>query len=118
MGARWKMRRAVVVAAGLLVVACSGKSAEMRAREQVEKVKEAIPDVEAKALAQKVTPEEVQKAQAALMAAHEYLGAVNGQLDAVTVNAIEAFQRAHGLKGNGILDEKTQRALEEVLAKK
>lgn len=106
-----------VVVAGLLFAACTGKSAEMRAREQAEKIKESIPDVEAKALAQKVTPEEVKKAQESLAAVNEYLGEVNGQLDAVTVNAIEAFQRAHGLKGDGILDEKTQRALQEVAKK-
>jgi len=108
----------LMVTAALMLAACNGQSAEMRARAQAEKMKESIPDVEAKALAQKVTPDEIRKAQEALKGVNEYLGEVNGQLDAVTVNAIEAFQRAHGLKGNGILDDKTQRWLQEVLAKK
>lgn len=108
----------LLVTATVMLGACNGQSAEMRARAQLEKVKESVPDVEAKALAQKVTPDDVRKAQEALRSVNEYLGEVNGQLDAVTVNAIEAFQRAHGLKGNGILDDTTQRALQEVMAKK
>ena len=78
----------------------------MRAREAAEKIKESIPDVEARALAQKTTPEQVKQAQEALKKVHEYLGEANGKLDAVTVNSIEAFQRAHGLKADGILNEK------------
>jgi peptidoglycan hydrolase-like protein with peptidoglycan-binding domain len=111
-------RRIVVIVALLALAACKGKSAETRAREQLEKMKESVPDTEAKALEQKVTPEEVRMAQTGLKAADEYLGDVNGQLDAVTVNAIEAFQRSHGLKDTGILDERTRRLLQEVPVKK
>jgi peptidoglycan hydrolase-like protein with peptidoglycan-binding domain len=101
----------------LFIVGCNGRSAERRAREAAEMIKESIPDVEARALAQKTTPEQVQQAQEALRKVHEYLGEANGKLDAVTVNSIEAFQRAHGLKGDGILNEGTQRALQEAVAK-
>ena len=102
----------------LLLAGCSNESSEQRARETAERIKESIPDVEARALEQKVTPEQVKRAQAALTAAHEYLGEVSGKLDAVTVNAVEAFQLAHGLAGDGILNEKTERLLQEQLAKK
>jgi len=111
-------RRIAVIIALLALAACKGKSAEMRAREQLEKMKESVPDTEAKALEQKATPDEVRVAQTGLKAADEYLGDVNGQLDAVTINAIEAFQRSHGMKDNGILDERTQRLLQAVPAKK
>jgi peptidoglycan hydrolase-like protein with peptidoglycan-binding domain len=104
--------------ATLFLAGCNAPSAETRAREQAEKIKESIPDVEAVALAQKVTPERVKQAQEALKKTNEYLGEVNGKLDAVTVNSIEAFQHAHALKGDGILNEKTERLLQEELAKK
>jgi len=102
----------------VMLCGCSKESTERRAREAAEKIKESIPDVEAKALEQKVSADQVSAAQKALTAAHEYQDEVNGKLDSVTINAIEAFQRTHGLQGNGILDEKTQRLLNEQLAKK
>jgi peptidoglycan hydrolase-like protein with peptidoglycan-binding domain len=46
---------------------------------------------------------------------HEYLGEVNGKLDSVTVNAIQAFQRSRGLRDDGLLDERTKRELRAVL---
>ena len=102
----------LVLASVLLLVGCNGRTAETRAREAAEKIKESIPDVEAKALAQKLTPEEVKQAQEALKKVNEYLGEADGKLDSVTVNSIEAFQRAHGLRADGILDEKTRRTLQ------
>ena len=103
----------VLFATVALAAGCHGRSAETRAREAAEKIKESIPDVEAKALAQHVTAEQVRRAQQGLVAAHEYLGDVNGTLDAVTVNSIEAFQRAHGIEADGMLNERTQRLLEQ-----
>jgi peptidoglycan hydrolase-like protein with peptidoglycan-binding domain len=108
----------VLVVAGLALAGCTGQDDERRGREALEKIKESMPDVEARALAQKVTPEQVKQAQAALQVAGEYLGEVNGKLDAVTVNAVEAFQRSHGIRDDGMLNEKTQRLLRDVLAKK
>lgn len=112
------MRTFVAVAASVVLLAgCADGGAEARGRAIAEKVKESIPDVVARALEQKVTPEQVKRAQQGLQTAHEYLGEVNGELDAVTVNAVMAFQRAHDLKDDGILNDKTQRALEQVAAK-
>ena len=101
-----------------LFTACKGRTAEERGREALNKIKESVPYVESVALEQKATPEQVTQAQEALKKASEYLGDVTGKLDAVTVNSIEAFQRSHGLRTDGILNEKTQRLLREVLAKK
>ena len=111
--------RAVVFlcAAALCLSACKGADVESRAREAAEKIKESMPDVEAKALEQKVTPDQVKQAQEALTIANEYQGEVNGKLDAVTVNAIEAFQRSHGIRDNGLLTDETQHALHDMLAK-
>ncbi len=108
------VRTALLGGAALLVlVGCEGRSMESRAREAAERIKESMPDVETKALAQKTTPEQVKQAQQALKTVNEYQGEVTGTLDAVTVNSIEAFQRAHGLAADGILNGRTQRALQE-----
>jgi peptidoglycan hydrolase-like protein with peptidoglycan-binding domain len=112
-----RARAGLIAVALLLLGGCKGKSTEMRAREQIEKMKASLPDIEAKALEQTVTSAEVREAQEALKAADEYLGEINGKLDAVTVNSIEAFQRAHGLKDNGLLNKKTKRLLRETLAR-
>ena len=101
-----------VALACLMLGGCSDRSAEKRGREALEKIKESMPDVDAKALAQKVTPEQVKHAQEALLAVKEYLGEPDGRLDSVTVNAIEAFQRAHGLPEDGMLNDKTERSLQ------
>ncbi|MFQ5667896.1 MAG: peptidoglycan-binding protein [Candidatus Binatia bacterium] len=107
----------VILAALLVLGACSSHGVEERARQAEKKIKASIPDVEGRALAQKTTPEQVKRAQAALTVANEYQGEINGQLDAVTVNAIEAFQRSRGIKADGILNEKTERSLQAVLAR-
>jgi peptidoglycan hydrolase-like protein with peptidoglycan-binding domain len=111
-------RSTIVLLATLLLAACNSQSAEERARETQEKIMESIPDVVAKALAQKTTPEDVKQAQQALTAVNEYMGPVDGKLDGVTVNSIQAFQRSHGLTDDGILTEKTKRLLADSLAKK
>ncbi len=102
----------------LLLASCSRQTLEERAREQAEKVIGSMGSAQSRALEQRVPPEEVKQAQQALTQVHEYMGQINGNLDAVTVNAVEAFQRTHGLKDDGILNEKTQRLLREELAKK
>lgn len=101
----------------LLLGGCSDADVESRAREAAEKIKESMPDVEAKAMAQKTTPEDVKLAQQALTAVHEYMGEIHGELDAVTVNAIQAFQKTHGLKADGLLSDKTKSLLREALPK-
>ena len=58
------MRAAVVICVAAAALAgCSRQSLEDRAREQAEKVIEAMGDAQSRALAQKVTPEEVKQAQ-------------------------------------------------------
>jgi len=97
----------------LLAAGCSQRDAETRAREAAEKIKASIPNVEEHALEQKVSADEVKTAQEQLTKLNEYQGEVNGKLDSVTVNAIEAFQREKGLKANGILTTETKRLLQE-----
>lgn len=103
--------------AGLLAtgsLGCSDEEAERRAKQAAEKIKESMPDVVAKALAQEVAADDVKMAQSALTAAKEYQGEINGKLDSVTVNAIQAFQRTHGLRDDGILNDKTKARLRSV----
>jgi peptidoglycan hydrolase-like protein with peptidoglycan-binding domain len=112
------MRRTLLILAVLpMLAACTGKNAETRAREAEKKIKDSIPDVMGIALAQEAKPEEVKEAQVALRTLSEYLGEPTGQLDAVTVSAIQAFQRTQGLKEDGILSDKTMRLLREAAAK-
>ena len=106
---------AIVIAA--VGIGCSADP-EARARQAAEKIKESIPDVEAKALAQKVSADEVRNAQQGLIEAKEYLGEATGKLDSVTVNAIEAFQTSHGLTGDGMLNDATKKALQQELGQK
>lgn len=113
------MRRpAIMLLFAVLGVCGCSTDTEARARQAAEKIKQSIPDVEAKALAQPVTAEQVKEAQQALQISKEYLGELDGKLDSVTVNAIEAFQRSRGLRDDGLLDERTNRELRAVLGKK
>lgn len=102
--------------ASVAVMACSEDSVERRARDAAEKIQGSIPNQMAIALAQEATPEEIKQAQQALTAVKEYMGEINGKLDPVTINAIQAFQRTHGLDDDGILDAETKRLLAEVKA--
>jgi peptidoglycan hydrolase-like protein with peptidoglycan-binding domain len=111
------MRRTLIILTLTVVAACTGKDAETRAREAEKKIKESIPDVVGAALAQKATPEEIKQVQEELKVLSEYLGEPTGQLDAVTVSAIQAFQRTQGIKADGILTDKTLRLLQEAAAK-
>jgi len=96
-----------LVCAGLFLWACSGKGAADRAREAAEEVRRSIPNVDATAVAQKADPGTVKEVQAILRGLHEYMGEINGELDAVTVHSIQAFQRSAGLPDDGILDGRT-----------
>ena len=95
----------------LLAAGCSQKSVEERARETAEKMQASMVDVEAIALQQKAEPDVVSEVQRNLTAIHEYQGEINGKLDSVTVNAIQAFQRTAGLKDNGIITADTRQKL-------
>lgn len=86
---------------------CDEAERERRARDAAESMKRSIPDVHARALEQQATTAEIELAQRALTAEKEYMGPINGKLDRVTVNAIQAFQRRHELADDGILEGKT-----------
>lgn len=112
-------RSARGVAVVLLIAAtfsCSGESVEQRARDAAEKLQSSMQSPAALALQQKVSPEQVKEAQEALTLVKEYMGEVNGVLDSVTVNAIQAFQRTHGLEDDGILNDETTTLLRQVKA--
>lgn len=113
------MRRsaAPLLIAVALLAACSKQSVEDRAREQAEKIQRGMVDVEAVALDQKVPADVVSEVQRNLTAVNEYQGEINGALDSVTINAIQAFQRAAGLKDNGIITTETRGALAAAAAK-
>jgi len=107
----------LVLLAATVCVACDKESAERRARQAAEKMKESLPDVDGKALAQKLAPEEVRQMQQGLAAVKEYQGESNGELDQVTVNALQAFQRSQGLPDDGMWSAETKRRLQEAAAK-
>ena len=110
-------RIVLILATASALAACTGQNAETRAREAEKKIKESIPDVVGAALAQKATPEQIKQAQDELKVLSEYLGEPNGKLDAVTVSAIQAFQRTQGVNADGMLTDKTTRLLQEAAAK-
>lgn len=93
--------------------ACTEKTEEERAREAAEEIDKSMPEVEATALAQTIDEEVVKEVQQNLTAIHEYQGAINGALDSVTLNALEAFQRSIGEPDNGIVNEEIRRKLAE-----
>lgn len=104
------MRRAFLLLC-VLAGCTGGQTAEERAREAAEQVSRSQPNVEATALAQVVDVATVKTAQEQLTQLNEYQGEANGELDSVTVNAIQAFQRAAGLRDDGILNAATREKL-------
>jgi peptidoglycan hydrolase-like protein with peptidoglycan-binding domain len=105
--------RACVAVAVLTLTSLGCKDAATRAREAEQHIRAQLKDPMAEALAQKLPPERVREAQLHLRALKEYLGEPNGVLDSVTVNAIQAFQDAHGLRANGMLTDETLEKLRE-----
>jgi len=101
---------------GGIALGCSNGNPEQRAREMAEKMRKSIPNVEQIAAQQKLSPEVVKKAQEDLTKLYEYMGPITGDLDSVTINAIEAFQREHDLKANGLLDERTVSEMSQAAA--
>lgn len=100
-------RSAVVLALALAACGCGGQSLESRARAAGEEVARSIAGSDDAALAQNADAELVREVQRNLHALDEYLGPIDGRLDTVTVNAIEAFQRAQRLPDDGMLDDRT-----------
>ncbi|HZR83298.1 MAG TPA: peptidoglycan-binding domain-containing protein [Candidatus Binatia bacterium] len=113
----WLRRSLVAVA--LAAVACSSPSAEEQkalGQKLAEEAKKSIQSVDAQAREQKVAPEVVKKVQQQLTVLKEYMGPVNGKLDAVTLNAFEAFQRAQGMKPDGMLTDSALAKLDQAAA--
>lgn len=106
----------IVLLLGLLAAGagCDEAERERRAREAAEQMKESIPDVHAHALGQNATAAEIELAQRALTQEKEYMGPVDGKLDRVLINAVQAFQRRHGLEDDGILAGRTLELLRAV----
>lgn len=94
--------RFVAVAATALLLAltaaCSGPDAEERAREAAAAIEASIKDYDTAALNQKVDKKVVKEVQNQLTQLDEYMGEINGQIDPVLVNAIQAFQRSQNAK--------------------
>jgi peptidoglycan hydrolase-like protein with peptidoglycan-binding domain len=91
----------------------TSKAMEQRMREMEKRAKDSLPKTQQIALAQKVDPAIVTKAQTELRALNEYQQEPSGKIDMVTVNAIEAFQLRVGLDDDGLLNEITLKRLEE-----
>jgi pantothenate synthetase len=94
-----------------LATGCKGKTIEEREREAAAEISRSIKDVEAVALAQQVDAAVVKEVQEHLAAIHEYQGAINGKLDSVTVNALQAFQRSQDLEDDGLIDAEIRERL-------
>jgi peptidoglycan hydrolase-like protein with peptidoglycan-binding domain len=108
---RWAPRAATFALLAALVAACSGQTDEERGRDILEKMQKSMVDVEAIAIDQKVDQAVVSEVQRNLTTINEYQGEIDGKLDAVTVNAIQAFQRTAGLKDDGIITDATRQKL-------
>ena len=113
-----KSLRVILFSAALLLPLFGCKDAQTRAKEAEEQIRKQLKDPMAEALAQKLPPERVKEAQEYLRTLKEYLGDADGKLDSVTVNAIQAFQDAHGLKANGMLTDDTLAKLREAAKQK
>ena len=69
------------------------------------------------ALEQKADPAVISEVQRNLTAINEYQGEINGKLDSVTVNAVQAFQRTANLKDDGLITETTRQKLAAAAAR-
>ena len=123
------IRQALLTTLILLAASCAGQSTEERAREAAEKIQESMPNVDAIAAAQEVDPEVVKQVQRQLTTLNEYQGEITGELDPVTINAIQAFQRSvtakkpwwrpwARLKDNGIINSRTRDELAAAVGEK
>jgi peptidoglycan hydrolase-like protein with peptidoglycan-binding domain len=108
----------LLVLLGVAGGCAGGKTDEERAREAAEEISRSQPNVEATALAQAIDAATVKAVQEQLARLDEYQGEANGELDSVTVNAIQAFQRSAGLRDDGILSAATREKLAAAAAAK
>lgn len=113
--APWRTAAVWVAAAATLASACRGPDAES-GRAAVEAMQRSIVDVDGAALAQRVDARTIADIQRQLTVLNEYQGAVDGRIDTVLVNAIQAFQRTAGLRDDGMLTAQTRRRLASAAA--
>jgi peptidoglycan hydrolase-like protein with peptidoglycan-binding domain len=114
------LRRSAAVpllAVALALGACHFPTEEERAKAAEANAKKSLIPIDHLALEQKIAPDRLKKIQQELTVIHEYMGAVNGKLDQVTVNSYEAFQRRNDFYPDGMFTEKQLRLLEETAAK-
>jgi peptidoglycan hydrolase-like protein with peptidoglycan-binding domain len=114
---------AALVALGLSTSACQSSTPEEsqkafleRMKEIEKRMKDSLPKTQEIALAQKADPATVGKAQTGLRALKEYMDEPTGKIDAVTVNAIQAFQRHEGLDEDGLLTPELAARIERAAA--
>lgn len=105
-----------MLAAAVLAGACHGRGDAEAGRAAAAAMQRSIPDVDATALAQTIDAGTITEVQRQLTVLHEYQGAIDGQLDAVLVNALQAFQRSAGLRDDGRLTAETRRRLTRAAA--
>jgi len=99
-GARLVAKAAMIAMMAICgAVGCVGPDGEERAREAAKDIQASIQDFDGPALNQVVDRKVVIEVQTNLAALHEYKGEINGEIDGVLVNAIQAFQRS---KNEGI----------------
>ena len=103
--------RLAAIALATVTFACSGDLTQEEARLAAEKAQTGLQPLDAGALSQEVSEGTVKRAQEQLTALKEYIGPINGKLDQVTLNALEAFQRAHDIVADGRFNQKTLDAL-------
>ena len=108
-------RKGLWPVAVLLVLAtapgCKTKTIEEREREAADLMTRSMKDVDAIAMAQEVDSAVVKEVQEHLKTVHEYQGEINGKLDMVTINALQAFERAQDMMDDGIIDPKVRERL-------
>lgn len=103
--------RAALTGITTLAVACSAELNEEKARLAAGKAQQAIRPLDAGAMDQEVDQATVRRVQEQLTALREYMGPTTGKLDPVTPNALESFQRTHGITPDGRFNEETLTAL-------
>lgn len=107
----YRLSLGVALLTALGAAGCSHKTVEERARETADKMQKSLVDVEGIALEQKADPALVSEVQRNLTTINEYQGEIDGKIDSVTVNAIQAFQRTAGLPDDGIITQDTRQKL-------
>ncbi|MBM4268784.1 MAG: peptidoglycan-binding protein [Deltaproteobacteria bacterium] len=109
---RFFRHRALVVGLALVASACSQEMAEEKARAAAEEAQEAIKPIDDGATEQDVDAETIKKVQQQLTSLKEYMGPITGELDTVTINALEAFQRKQDITPDGRFNPETLQALD------